>query len=86
MGTGPPTKVLLSITYLLTGSIATRAREPTTRRGKTYRNFGTAGPAGATDGRKSLRRREMRLVWDPSHAQRCVSILRRTCELSTVNC
>jgi hypothetical protein len=40
----PPTKVVLFIKYLLTGSIATRARDPTTRLGITYRKFGTDGP------------------------------------------
>jgi hypothetical protein len=40
----PPTKVVLFMKHLLTGSIATRARDPTTRLAITYRKFGTAGP------------------------------------------
>ncbi len=51
--TGAPTKVLLIMTDLPTGSIATRARDPTTRRGTMNRKFGTAGPfrPGATASR-----------------------------------
>ena len=41
------TKVPLNMTCLLTGSIATRARDPTTRRGISYRNFETATPTGS---------------------------------------
>ena len=66
--TGAPTKVPLNMTYLPTGSIATRARDPTTRRGTMNRKFGTAGPKRPQRDRKSLYLQ--RLPCDPGQASR----------------